>query len=147
MTTEELVVHAEWQIWHQDTFDRACPRRVEASGRGLAAGLEELWARHLLEAIDEQGKPGFARFNLWWNQAGKSVEIVGEGAGLARLRQWVWGGRREHKHGRKTADKSLLRRIATAHGRLVLAGQTSEPIVAEAANCADEAAFWGWLKC
>ena len=66
---------AEWEVWYQDLFDRECPRQVEVSGRGLAAGLSELWARHLFETVGVDGQKGFSRFNLWWKQPKKSVMV------------------------------------------------------------------------
>lgn len=111
---------AEWEVWYQDIFDRECPRQIEVAGRGLAAGLTELWARHLSETVQANGQKGFSRFNLWWKQEKKSVEVAGAWVGMVRLREWGSG------------DKELLMRIAALHGCLILAGQTSEGILAAA---------------
>jgi hypothetical protein len=129
---------AEWELWHQDTFDRESPRRVEVSGRGLAAGLAELWERHLREGVRPDGRPTFSRFNLWWKGAGRSVKVVGEREGQARLRSWIVEGERR-------IDRALLRRVAEAHARLTLSGETSEAIVAAALASPDRAAFEAWL--
>ncbi len=122
---------AEWEVWYQDTFDRECPRQVEVVGQGLAAGLTELWARHLLETVRVDGQRGFSRFNLWWKQKRKSVEVVGEWEGMVRLREWVFGDKpRVYKGYVGEGDQGLLMRLAATHGCLILAGQTSERILA-----------------
>ena len=128
---------AEWQVWYQDTFDRDCPRQVEAEGRGLAAGLAELWARHLRETVGADGQAGFSLFNLWWQQEARSVEVVGSPDGLARLRAWVCDDE---------GDRALLWRLAAAHARLLAAGESSEAIVAAAERCASREEFGGELR-
>ena len=126
---------AEWQVWYQDTFDRECPRSVEASGRGLVEGLVELWARHLGETVRPDGSEGFSRFNLWC--APRSVQIVGSREGAVRLRGWVFGkGRIQGGPLRKGEDR-LLDRIAVVHAHLIVTGQSSEPIL-EAASAAQD---------
>jgi hypothetical protein len=129
-----LVPDVEWEIWYQDTFDRECPRQVEIAGLGLAEGLIELWARHLFETVQANGQKGFSRFNLWWKQKGQSIEIVGAWAGLIRLREWVFGDKRQAREGYvKDGDEELLAKLAVTHANLILAGQTSE-IILEAAG-------------
>lgn len=129
----DAACEAEWEVWYQDTFDRECPRQVEVVGRGLAAGLTELWARHLFETVGVDGQKGFSRFNLWWKQERKSVEVVGEWAGMVRLRKWIFGDqRRLYKGYVEAGDKELLMKVAALHGWLILAGQTSEGILAAA---------------
>ena len=133
---------AEWKVWYQDTFDRSTPRRVEAAGQGLTAGLVELWARHLFETVRADGARGFSRFNLWWMPESRSVKVVGPGSGMVRLRAWIFGEQRQTRRGYvAAADKRLLTRVAALHGHLLLAGQTSEPILAAAATSADCRAF------
>jgi hypothetical protein len=135
---------AEWQVWYQDTFDRECPRQVEVAGLGLVKGLTELWARHLFENVPVQagGFRGFSRFNLWWQQERKSVEIVGDWDGAVRLRGWVYGEKlRTHPRYREKADKRLLKAVAVAHGHLLLAGQSSEPLLAAAKDSEDRRDF------
>ena len=130
------VPDAEWQVWYQDMFDRECPRQVEITGQGLTAGLAELWARHLFETVGADGGRGFSHFNLWWKQARKSAEIVGAWAGMVRLRGWVFGRRQQASKGYLgDGDKDLLMRVAEVHGGLILAGQTSERILAAAEDC------------
>lgn len=132
----------EWKVWYQDTFDRSAPRRVEAEGRGLTAGLVELWARHLFETVQADGGRGFSRFNLWWTQESTSVTVVGPEPGMIRLRGWVFGEQRQARRGYvAAADKRLLTRVAALHGHLLLAGQSSEPILAAASTSADRRAF------
>jgi len=126
---------AKWELWYQDTFDWEAPRQVETSGRGLTAGLTELWARTLFETVTADGKKGFSRFNLWLEQDSKSVSIVGEWQGMVRLRRWIFG---EKQHARRivpVANKGLLKRLAALHGHFVCSGQTSERILAAAAVC------------
>ena len=48
----------EWQLWHEDLFDRETPPNVDVSGRGLVAGLTELWRRHLSASIGAGGERG-----------------------------------------------------------------------------------------
>ena len=126
----ELIPQAAWEIWYQDTFDPDCPRRVDLAGHGLVKGLIELWARYLFETVQPNGQQGFSRFNLWWKQKERSLTIVGEGAGLTRLRQWVFGSRQHTDQGYvQVGDEKLLRAVAATHCRLVLANQTSEAIL------------------
>lgn len=110
-----------WELWYQDTFDRECPRQVELVGKGLLAGLIELWKRHLSETVLANGSKGFARFNLWTPRENQSIAVVGDWDGLVRLRGWVSEG-----------DQALLKRIATTHLRLTIKGKTSEVILATA---------------
>ncbi|MFP4346204.1 MAG: hypothetical protein ACLFU8_16020 [Anaerolineales bacterium] len=127
--------NAEWQIWHQDTFDRESPRRMELQGRGLVKGLAELWLRHLTETVRAGGGSSFSRFNLWWQPRGLSVRVVGTEQGLLRLRGWIVerGGRR--------IDRQLLNGVARAHARMVRAGGTSAPLVDAALTSRDAADF------
>jgi hypothetical protein len=126
--------NAEWQIWHQDTFDRESPRRVELQGRGLVKGLAELWLRHLTETLRADGGSSFSRFNLWWQPRGLSIRIVGAEEGLLRLRGWIVG-----KGGR--VDRQLLNAVARAHAQRVRAGGTSAPLVDAALASRDAADF------
>ncbi len=137
---------AEWKVWYQDTFDRSVPRRVEVEGRGLTAGLTELWARHLFETIQADGARGFSRFNLWWMQESTSVTVIGPRAGMIRLREWIFGEQRQTRRGYvAAADKRLLTRVAALHGHLLRAGQTSDPLLSAAAASAERRAFEGEL--
>jgi hypothetical protein len=129
----DLASEAEWQVWYQDTFDRESPRQVEAAGRGLVKGLIKLWARHLFETVQASGQKGFSRFNLWWEQKGQSIEVVGEWEGATRLRAWVFGDKqRSYKGYVQEGDEKLLIKIAATHAALALTGQTSEAILAAA---------------
>jgi hypothetical protein len=126
----ELVPEAAWEIWYQDTFDRECPRSIDLSGGGLVNGLVELWARHLFETVRPDGKLGFSRFNLWWKQKDRSLEVAGDWAGQSRLREWVFAGKHHTDQGYvESGDKELLRAVARAHCRLALVGRTSEAIL------------------
>ena len=136
----DIAPDAEWEIWHQDVFDRECPRRVEVAGRGLMAGLVELWTRHLFETVGVDGKRGFARFNLWWKQEEKSVQVVGPWKGMVRLRGWIFGEKRAGRGHVEVMDKGLLAKVARVHGTLVMAGRTSEDILV-AASCASREDF------
>jgi hypothetical protein len=139
---EHLAPDAEWQVWYEDTFDRECPRSVDASGRGLVQGLMELWARHLCERVRADGGKGFSRFNLWWAQG--SIEIAEDREGAARLRGWVYGEVPRVRDGYVAgADARLLSRVAAAHAHLVLSGRrvASAPILDAAAAAADRRDF------
>ena len=139
---------AIWQVWYQDLFDRECPRQVEVDGRGLAAGLLELWARHLFETVGADGQKGFSRFNLWWVQAEKSLEVTGPWDGMVRLRDWVFGDKRRANQGYVAeADKELLNRVAKVHCQLALADQTSEAILTAAGRSASRESFERELLC
>jgi hypothetical protein len=132
---------AEWQVWYRDTFDRQCPPSVDVSGRGLAQGLVELWARYLFETVRPGGGKGFSRFHLWW-KVGRSVEIKGSWEGLTRLRGWVFGAKAHTSKGYvKAGDTRLLRQIALVHARLVLTDGSCEPILAAAAEAAGREDF------
>ena len=135
----------EWEVWYRDTFDRECPPSVDVRGRGLVAGLMELWARHLFETVRPDGGRGFSRFHL--RSPGRSVEIDGDRAGATRLRGWVFGSKRTSRKGYvQEGDARLLRQVAVAHAHLVLAGQSAERILATAARAANrhdfEARLW-----
>ena len=126
---------ATWKLWYQDMFDRECPRKVEVHGQGLVQGLAELWARHLFETVQADGQKGFSRFNLWWQQKNESIEITGAWEGMVRLRQWVFDSQRTASRGYlDDGDRELLMEIALAHSYLIMAGQSSEPILSAALN-------------
>ena len=126
----KAIQNLEWKIHAEDTFDRECPIQVELTGKGLEKGLAELWSRHLFETIRPGGQIGFIRFSLFLHQISKSIQISGNVNGLTRIREWVFQGAKPG-HGRYSqhADRLLLNKIAEAHGRLFMAGKTSEPIV------------------
>ena len=136
----------DWELWYQDTFDPECPRRVEVAGSGLVPGLLALWAHHLLESVGANGQVGFSRFNLWLISAGQSIQIVGKRRGMTRLRGWVYGELERGKDGAEpTRSIGLLRKVAQAHARLFLTGETSLAILAAAASARDREAFEAWL--
>jgi hypothetical protein len=142
MNLIDPVPDAEWEIWYQDTFDRECPRQVEIAGLGLVKGLIELWSRHLFETVQANGRKGFSRFNLWWKQEGRSIEIVGEWVGSTRLRGWVFGNKQHAYTGYvQEGDEELLMKVAVTHSNLVLAGQTSEAILVAARASASREDF------
>jgi hypothetical protein len=143
---KEADSEAQWDLWYEDTFDRECPRQIERSGRGLAQGLVELWARHLHETVQAGGGRGFSRFNLWWKQAGKSIAVSGDWDGLVLLREWVFGAKERPGAGYSGGDRALLRKVATAHRELVLADETSERIAAAARACGNRRDFEEFLS-
>ena len=134
MSFTELYPEAEWKLWYQDMFDRETPRQVEIAGRGLVRGLAELWTRHLKESVMNGGQPGFARFNLWWEQESRSITIQGDRDGMRRLRAWLLGDRLSPPEG-TLLDQDLLARVASSHAKLVVMNQNSVPIL-DAANSA-----------
>lgn len=137
MALPDPASEAEWEVWHRDTFDRECPPGVDVRGRGLVEGLTELWARHLFETVRPGGSEGFSRFHLR-REPGHFVRIEGDRAGATRLRAWVYGRKEHARRGYVAAgDARLLRQIATAHARLLLAGRSSAEVLAAAAEAAD----------
>jgi hypothetical protein len=131
---------AEWQLWYRDLFDRDYPPSVEVEGRGLVAGLTELWARHLFETIRPDGRLGFSRFNLWCES--RSIEIDGDPAGAARLRAWLFGDQEHTARGYLAeADSALLSLLAATHAALLAAGRSAAPILLAAASSPDRPAF------
>jgi hypothetical protein len=138
---------AAWELWYQDLFDQECPRKIEMSGQGLVPGLAKLWALHLFETVQADGQKGFSHFNLWWRQKQKSIEINGAWDGMVRLRNWVFGNKRTASRGYlDDGDRELLMGIALAHSCLIMAGQSSEAILAAAQNCAGREVFQEQLK-
>ena len=135
--------NARWKLWHQDNFDLACPRQIEAEGEGLLDGLIELWTRHLLETVIDSGTEGFNHFDLWWEPEGVSIRIVGTWNGQVRIRGWVLKKsiqplRNSYKD---FVDFGLITRIATVHETLILKGETSQSILDLATTSANRAAF------
>ena len=120
---------AHWKVWYQDNFDRETPRKIEARGVGLTSGLGQLWRLHLREGVTATGSRTFSRFNLWWEQAGQSIEIKGPREGEVILRQWVLvGGERQ---------ENLLHTIAVAHARLIASGLSSAELLDTACSARD----------
>ena len=129
-------------LWYQDVFDRECPRQIEVKGQGLKQGLAELWARHLFETVGVSGQKGFSRFDLWWEEQQKSITVIGDWNGMVRLRSWIFGGKQTARKGYlQDGDTRLIMQVARIHSRLILAGQTSEPILTLAANLDKRAKF------
>lgn len=131
-TVNNMEADAKWKLWYQDLFDRECPRQVQKSGVGLFNGVMELWKRHLFETINAKGQKGFSRFNIWWEQENKSIEVVGDIKGAFILRQWLSDNTSRTPEG----NKILLERIVIAHLGLLKRGESSEKILA-AANSFD----------
>jgi hypothetical protein len=134
---------AEWEVWYEDTFDRETPRQVETSGEGLAAGLVELWDRHLFETVQREGGRGFSRFNLWWKQEARSIQVVGNWDGMVKLRGWVFGNARRPGRGKLLGGRgrALLMSLGAAHSCLAVGGQTSQVILDEALASEDRSDF------
>ena len=129
---------AEWQVWYQDMFDRETPRQVVAKGTGLAAGLTELWRRHLHEAVQPNGSLGFSRYNLWWKQASRSASVVGDSAGLVQIREWALSRARRNQEG---SGEDVLSAVAGVHSHLMVAGRSCACIPATAALAPDPVSF------
>lgn len=136
----DAATEAEWEVWYVDTFDRECPPSVDVHGRGLVAGLIELWARFLFETVQPGGGRGFSRFHLRWE--GKHVGIEGDWEGTTRMREWVFGMKKRSQKGYvEEGDVDLLRKIATAHANLLIAKQTGTLILAAAASARNRQDF------
>lgn len=130
----------EWAVWYADTFDRDAPPRVDVRGRGLVEGLAQLWARHLFETVRPDGQQGFSSFDLRWKRG--RVEIGGDREGARRLRGWMFG-KKEHSYKgyAAEAEPALLKKVATAHARLIERQQTAEQILAIALVAKDGTDF------
>jgi hypothetical protein len=129
----------KWQIWYQDTFDRECPRSVEASGCGLVTGLVELWTRYLGETVRPDGSKGFSQFDLWY--VSNSVKVVGKWEGAVRLRGWAFGRGRVQRGTIGRGNRHLLNKVATVHAHLIAIGQSSELILETAVAAVDRRDF------
>jgi len=132
---------AGWEVWYQDTFDRETPFTVEAKGRGLIAGLIELWARHLSETVRPDGFTGFSRFWLRWDDQA-SVQIDPDREGSTRLRAWMFGDRSVRDGYVRAADARLLGQVAGVHACLIAAGRSADEILTAASEAGDRASFW-----
>ena len=124
----------KWQLWHQDTFDRETPRRIDASGDDLLAGLVQLWARHLFESVQTNGNKGFSRFNLWLLKERQRIEVNGNREGQVRIRAWVYGEKKRSIQGYvQEGDIARLTLIAAAHRNLLSQGKNCSDIIEAAA--------------
>lgn len=141
MAIRDPAPEAVWEVWYRDAFDRECPPSVDVRGRGLAEGLTELWARYLFETVRPDGGMGFSRFHLRWEPA-YFVHIRGDRQGARRLRQWVFGRQAHTRVGYVQAgDTRLLSQVAAAHAHLLLAGGSSEELLAAAVEAQDRRDF------
>jgi hypothetical protein len=130
----------EWEVWYVDTFDRDFPPRLEVGGRGLVQGLVELWARHMFENVLPDGRRGFSSFHLKWKQG--RVVIDGDLGGARRLREWLFGEKETtYTSSVAEADPLLLKKVATAHARLLERQEKAERILAIALAAGDKADF------
>ncbi len=128
----------EWEVWYVDTFDRDFPPRREVGGRGLVHGLVELWARHMFESVLPDGKRGFSSFHLKWKQG--RVMIDGDLEGAQRLREWLFGEKETtYSSAVEEADPLLLKKLATAHARLIERQEKAERLLAIALKAEDKA--------
>lgn len=137
---DEPYHNEEWAVWYTDTFDRDAPPRVDVSGRGLVEGLAQLWARHLFETVRPDGQQGSSSFDLRWKQG--RVEIGGDREGARRLRGWMFGKKEaSYKGYAAEADSALLKKVATAHARLIEGRQRAEQLLAIASAAKDGTDF------
>jgi hypothetical protein len=75
-----------------------------------------------------------------------AVQIEGPWEVATRLREWVFGAQEHTSRGYVAAgDAQLLERVAFTHATLLLAGRSSQPILAAAASSTDRQAFVGQL--
>lgn len=130
----------EWEVWYVDTFDRDFPPRREVGGQGLVNGLVELWARHMFEHVQPDGKRGFSSFHLKWRQG--RVMIQGDMSGARRLREWLFGEKTTtYTSSIEEADPQLLGKLATAHARLIERQEKAERILEVALAAEDKLDF------
>ena len=95
-----------WTVWYHDTFDRETEPSEEARGVGAAAGLAELWRKHLREGVQDDGRLSFSRFHLNLESPREVVDLSnGSPAGCLALRRWK-------------DDPQKLRLLARAHASL-----------------------------
>ena len=72
--------------------------------------------------------------------------VVGRWDGMVQLRRWIFGDKRQATKGYiGDGDKDLLMRVARIHAYLILAGQSSDEILAIAARCTSRDDFEGQL--
>lgn len=130
-----------WEVWSEDTFDREARPTIDSQGRGLLDGLSALWMRFLLETVRPEGNEGFTRFYLRRPDV-VGVRVTGPWEGAVRLRQWVFDAeKREIQEHLNSADRWLFEALISTHAQLLLAEQTSEPILAIAAEPDDKQEF------
>jgi hypothetical protein len=124
-----------WKMWYTDTFDREMPPQVETAGRGLIAGLGELWARFLFETVQPEGPLGFSRFHIQSDVG--NIEIDGDQKG--EIRRPVRGYRKE-------VDEELLRLVASVHAAHCADDPTGAQILSAAAAASDRRDFESRLE-
>jgi hypothetical protein len=139
-----------WRVLADDTFDRRSPVMVDATGRGLAAGLRELWRRALTEGMRDSSDRTFTDFTL---DIGEHVDTGMQpfgNAAHAKLRAWIYGtpgpfdpgGAADRAEILAREDKALLDALVDAHARLlthedrVLPGWQAESAAGQIRACA-----------
>jgi len=131
-------------VLYDDSFDRDAPSSVEVSGCGLVQGLRELWARYLFETVQPDGARGFSHFSLKWREGYVTADAYWDGQwdGAKRLRQWMFGDKRNTYEGYVAeADADLLESVARTHAHLVAAEKAAVHIQALATDAQSRADF------
>ena len=109
-----------WQLWHSDMFDRDSPPSLQASGTNIVHGLYELWLYTLKEAILDNGRASFSRFQLMWgNTASMRADIFVEpfnNLSLIKLRQWA---QLMSQHREEEQREAILLKLAQLHYELL----------------------------
>lgn len=137
----------EWEIWHQDNFDPDTPRQVISTGEGLINGLTKLWIWHLYETVQKDGFISFSKYNLWFKQPKRSIQVIGDIAGQKKLRKWLFGDEISGISSSKDAvDQHLLDIILKVHLLLLKEGKTSEIIIERASKSDNRYQFEKLLK-
>lgn len=133
----ELDPDAAWEVWSLDTFDRDAPAHRDAAGRGLRAGLRELWRRVLTEGLLDSSDRTFTDFHL---SCGRRVDLGVQpfaNRAYARLRGWIYGvpgpyepgGAKDRDGWRERERTELLDALVLAHERLLVGGGPVEGFV------------------
>ena len=137
----------EWEIWHQDNFDPDTPRQVFLTGEGLFNGLTKLWVWHLYETVQKDGFISFSKYNLWFKQTKRSIEVIGDIPGQKKLHKWLFRDYLSSNVDCKDAvDQYLLGFIVKAHLNLLEEGRTSEIIIEQAIKSDNKYQFEKLLK-
>lgn len=125
-TPPNELLSSPWKLIYKDLFEMSSPAEVEAQGKGLIAGLKDLWLSHLATGVH-----GLSRFTLNCQTPPRQFEITSADREiLLTLRRWLYRESDEYQPvNRETVDGHLLQTMATTHARLILSGKPIDPIL------------------